>query len=180
MARLSSYIAAVLVLASVKIADAQVPPVHSGTTTEPGSPSSLPPLPSGTSPGTPVDYPSESVPTGPGGPSLETQPKANNDQAPANGAGVAFGKPACKGVNHVQLPRDLFQVGAPGQYIGPETGWTIMEPPFLPAPVASGELPPPQRPWKPLFFDNDFRYLEKPGNTIHNPFDFLKAQPFPE
>ena len=70
----------------------------------------------------------------------------------------------------------LFAIGQPTQYVPPPSGWTLMVPPLPPPPPAPGSKPKPPQPWKTLFFDNDFRYLDKPGNTTHNTFDFFKRR----
>lgn len=72
----------------------------------------------------------------------------------------------------------FFALGQPHQYVPPPSGWTVIVPP-IPAPkpaLKPGEKPKPTppSPWKPLFYLNDFRYLDQPGNTFHDPFDFLK------
>ena len=70
----------------------------------------------------------------------------------------------------------LFRLGQPDQYVPPQYGWTVMVPALPPAPPKPGETPKPTppSPWKPRFFDNDFRYLDKPDKAVHNTFDFLK------
>lgn len=140
-------------------------------------PSPAPPLPetpSPTAPGAGTDVDPAPAPV------AETPESVVPDgSTPVHGPFCDCGKPSCVGVRHIQWSRDFFSVGRPGQYIGPETGWTIMVPPFPPPAPASGQPAPAPRPWKGLFFENDFRYLEKPGNTVHNPFDFLKRNHFP-
>lgn len=58
-----------------------------------------------------------------------------------------------------------------------------MVPPLPPVPPKPGDTPnptPPQ-PWKPVFYDNDFKYVDDPNSPYHNTFDFLKRlQPFNE
>jgi len=69
----------------------------------------------------------------------------------------------------------LFKLGQPDQYVPPPIGgWTVMVPPFPPPPPRPGDPPRAPQPWKPLFFENDFSYLDRPNNTVHNTFDFLK------
>lgn len=89
--------------------------------------------------------------------------------------------PACLGFCEISSKRGIFKLGQPDQVVPPPIGWTVIVPPLPPAPPPPGSTPsakPPQ-PWKPLFFDNDFTYLDKPGNTYHNTFDFLKRRRFP-
>lgn len=157
MFRWSTFLAALLLAATIDDAVAQVPPT--ATLPETSAEAELPPLPP--EPGPAADPPVDD------GPTL------------AHGPFCTCGKPACVGVNHFRIPLDLIGVGQPGQYIGPETPWTVMTQPFPPPPPGPGQPPPAPRPWKPMFFDNDFRYLENPKNTVHNPFDFLKRNHFP-
>ena len=51
-------------------------------------------------------------------------------------------------------------------------------PPASPRPVPPGTPPPPPVPWKPLFFDNDFSYVDDPTSPYSNTFDFLKRRSF--
>lgn len=81
---------------------------------------------------------------------------------------------SCRAGCFVSASRGLFKLGQPDQYIPPASGWTVIVPPLPLSPPKPGDPPKPPSPWKPLFFDNDFRYLDKPGNTVHNTFDFLK------
>jgi hypothetical protein len=72
----------------------------------------------------------------------------------------------------------FFALGQPHQYVPPPSGWTVIVPPIPPpaSPPKPGEKPrpTPPGPWKPLFYNNDFRYLDRPDNPFHDPFDFLK------
>lgn len=72
----------------------------------------------------------------------------------------------------------FFALGQPHQYVPPPSGWTVIVPPIPPPPPPPkpGEKPKPTppNPWKPIFYLNDFRYLDRPNNPFHDPFDFLK------
>ena len=71
----------------------------------------------------------------------------------------------------------FFALGQPHQFVPPPSGWTVIVPPIPPpaAAEAGGEAQAaPPSPLKPLFYDNDFRYLDRPDNPFHDPFDFLK------
>jgi hypothetical protein len=75
----------------------------------------------------------------------------------------------------------LFRNGQKDQVVPPPSGWTVILPPFPPPPPKPGAPSPPPQPWKPLYFENDFTYLDRPNNTYHNTFDFLKRRrPFGE
>jgi hypothetical protein len=73
------------------------------------------------------------------------------------------------------------EVGEKGQYVPPPPGWTVIVPPLPPLPPQPGNNAPPKAPapWKPLWFENDWRYLDKPDNTVHNPGDLIKRLRFP-
>ncbi|MEJ7639287.1 MAG: alginate export family protein, partial [Singulisphaera sp.] len=75
----------------------------------------------------------------------------------------------------------FFALGQPHQFVPPPSGWTVVVPPIPPpvVPPKPGEKPKPAapRPFRPLFYDNDFRYLDKPDNKVIDPFDFLKRIP---
>jgi len=72
--------------------------------------------------------------------------------------------------------RRLFRLGEPDQYVPPPSGWTVIAPPIPPPPIERIEpaAPAPKRPWAARFFDNNFRYLDDPDNTVFNTFDFFK------
>src|SRR5579864_612696 len=77
-----------------------------------------------------------------------------------------------------ELNKAFFALGGPTQYIPPPSGWSVVVPPIPPppAPTAPGETPKqtPPRPFKTLFYENDFRYLDNPDNIYTDPFDVLK------
>jgi hypothetical protein len=50
-----------------------------------------------------------------------------------------------------------------------------MFPPLPPTTSPAGQPVPPQ-PWKPVFLDNDFSYIDKPDSPYHNTFDSLKRR----
>jgi hypothetical protein len=102
-------------------------------------------------------------------PSPQASEQGSSQGAPCALCGVA----GCSGGCAARHP-GLFAIGKPTQYVPPQSGWTVMVPPLPPPPPAPGAKPNPPQPWKGLFFENDFSYLDKPDNTIHNPFDFLK------
>jgi hypothetical protein len=88
------------------------------------------------------------------------------------------GLPWCLGLCHFDPERGVFALGRPWQFVPPPSGWTVMLVPNPPKPKP-GQKPPPPSPFKPLFYDNDFTYLTKPGNPYHDPFDFLKRLSVP-
>jgi hypothetical protein len=76
--------------------------------------------------------------------------------------------------------RGFFALGQSNQYIPPASGWSVIVPPIPPATPRPGEEPArpvTPRPWAPLFFDNNFRYLDDARNVYLNPFDFTRRIP---
>ncbi len=116
-----------------------------------------------------------------GPPALGQTPPAGAPADPKIAAPEATGCERCRGQGcqgrcPIRSDRGLFKLGQPDQYVPPPSGWTVIVPPLPPPPPKPGAKPPPPSPWKPLFFDNDFRYLDKPENPVHNTFDFLKRR----
>ncbi|MDE2509388.1 MAG: alginate export family protein [Planctomycetota bacterium] len=73
--------------------------------------------------------------------------------------------------------RDMFTYGSPDEprYIGPPN-WPIAPPIASSAPPTTGKQAP--RPLRaPLYYDNDFRYLDDPNNEYVDAFDFAKRIP---
>lgn len=89
--------------------------------------------------------------------------------------------PSCLGICRLDPERGVFALGQPHQFTPPPSGWSVVVPPIPPPPAKreEGERPKPipPRPFRPLFYDNDFRYLDDPENTVVDPFDFLKRAP---
>lgn len=107
-------------------------------------------------------------------------------EAPAGPAAVPTPAPAPttppSGAKGTDLSKDvlsrywLFRLSQPDQVVPPPSGWTVILAPFPPAPPKPGDPPRAPQPWKPLFFDNDFTYIDKPNNPFHNTFDFMKRR----
>lgn len=111
-----------------------------------------------------------------GDPGVKPTPQ---DRAEAQGAdGCPCGLPYCLGRCHFDPKSGFFALGQPYQYVPPPSGWTVIVPPIPPpvVPPKPGEKPKPTppSPWKVMFYANDFRYLDKPDNPFHDPFDFTK------
>src|SRR5262245_42963966 len=85
-----------------------------------------------------------------------------------SGAGCkTCGRPVCFGRCRFDPKSGVFALGQPYQYIPPPSGWTVIVPP-IPSPPKPGAAPTPPSPWKPMFYLNDFRYLDKPNNPFHD------------
>lgn len=99
--------------------------------------------------------------------------------APVHAPCAGCDRSSCEGTCLISAKRGLFKLGQPDQYAPPPSGWTVSVPPLPSPPPKPGDAPKPPSPWKPLYFDNDFRYLDKPDNKVQNTFDFLKRiRPF--
>ncbi len=67
----------------------------------------------------------------------------------------------------------LFAFGQPYQFTPPQYGWTVIAPPIVGRPKP-GAPPKPPAPFKPLWQDQDWTYLNTPDNVVIDPFDFAK------
>ncbi len=88
--------------------------------------------------------------------------------------------PLCSGWCSISSETGLFRLGQPDQVAPSPSGWIIVVPPLPPVPPRPGETPKPKPPipWKPLYFENDFSYVDKPDSPYRNTFDFLKRRGF--
>jgi hypothetical protein len=91
---------------------------------------------------------------------------------------ASCGSPVCSGWCTISSERGPFRLSQPDQVAVSPPGWTIIVPPLPPPPPAPGATPNPSPPvpWKPVFYDNDFRYVDDPDSPYRNTFDFLKRR----
>lgn len=112
---------------------------------------------------------------------VQPSPQANGDgHRPDHKHGrTTCGRSFCVGLCRLDLDpeRGFFALNQESQYFPPASGWSVIMPP-IPGPFLRPDEPDAVEvtpaPWRPLFFDNDFRYLRQEASGYENPFDFLK------